>query len=219
MKLSQFLQQLPFSEFSNLATGLSGAGEISEQKIPAVVSSINDALLRIYSKFLQDHKTVIIKKLPGQTKYEILSEFSESEGAADPYVMDATEPFTDDIIKIVSTHYTPKAAENISDEEMKWRRQPVGIKVPRTVVISPLVPDGELVYVNYRASHPIVVYEDDTDIDCPPSAYEALKAYVAYKEYAAMNTETSVAKGQEYLGLFNTICNELVDRIEQSNIS
>lgn len=212
MRLNQLLKELSYSEFANLSVGESGTGEIKEHRIPSVVSSINDALLRLYSKFLQDHKQLILIKLEDQIKYVLDSRFAESTGAPVPYILDAGNPFTDDIIKIVSIQYRDPELNEFLDVDKRFRRKPITVNVPKTVNLPAEVPVDELLYVNYRASHPVVVLDEDTEIICPPSAIEAVKAYVAYKEYASMNTETSVAKGQEYLGLFNTICDEIVDR-------
>lgn len=212
MHLTQLLKELSYSEFSNLAVGENGSGEIAEKRLPSVVSAINAALLRIYSKFLQNHKVVVIKKLADQTKYVISSEFSESSGANDPYVMDAESPFHDDIIKITGIKYKDPAVNEFLDVDKRFRRKPITVNVPRTVNVPEELPDGELLWVHYRANHPLVVFEEDTFIEAPPAAFEAIKAYVAYKEYSALNTETGVAKGQEYLSLYNTLCTELVDR-------
>lgn len=212
MRLSQLLKELSYSEFSNLAVGESGSGDIAESRLPSVVLAINNALLRIYSKFLQNHKQVVIKKLAGQVKYVISSEFSESAGATNPFVMDADDPFTDDILKIISIRYRCPQTNEFLDADKRFRKKPITVNVPRTVNLPDEVPTDELLYVKYRASHPLVVLEDDTFIEAPPSAFEAIKAYVAYKEYSAMNTETGVAKGQEYLELYNSLCAELADR-------
>lgn len=212
MNLNQLLKELSYSEFSNLAVGEEGSGEISEKRLPSVVTAINGALLRIYSKFLQFHKVVVIKKLADKTEYVISSANSVTGGASDPFVMDEGSPFTDDIIKITGISYKDPATNEFLDVDKRFRAKPITVNVPRTVILPVEVPVDELLYVKYRASHPTIVLEDDTFIEAPPSAFEAIKAYVAYKEYAAMNTETSVAKGQEYLALFNSLCNELVDR-------
>lgn len=212
MKLSQLLKELSFTEFRNLSVGDSGSGDIAEERIPSVVSSINGALLRLYSKFLQNHRVLVLQKLEGQTVYPLLSEYAESTSATVPYILDAGDPFTDDILKIVSISYREPGCNEFLDVDKRFRKKPITVNVPRTVYLPDIVPVDELLYVKYRAAHPLVVFEDDTEIECPPSAYEAIKAYVAYKEYAAMNTETGVSKGQEYLSSFNTICAELVDR-------
>lgn len=212
MKLSQLLQELSFSEFSNIALGVDGTGEIKEDRIPSIVTAINNALLRIYSKFLQNHRMLTMVKLSGQTKYVLSSEFAESTGALVPFILDAADPFTDDILKIVSISYREPGCNEFLDVDKRFRKKPITVNIPRTIILPNEVPEDELLYVKYRASHPVVVYENDTYIECPAPAYEAIKAYVAYKEYAAMNTETGVAKGQEYRVLFDTICAELVDR-------
>lgn len=205
MKISQLLQELSYSEFRNLSVGEEGAGEIKEERIPSIISAVNGALLRLYSKFLFNHRTLVLKKLDGQTSYKLLKTSAESGNAAEPFILDADDPFTDDILKIEGIVY--------QDESVARRvKGQINVQVPITVFLPSDAPAGTLFLVRYRAAHPVVVYEDDTDIDVPPSAFEAIKAYVAYKEYAAINTETGINKGQEYLGLFNQICAELVDR-------
>lgn len=212
MKLSQFLQGLSYAEFSNLAVGEQGSGEIQERRIPSVVASVNAALLRIYSKFLQYHRTVHVKKLPGKTLYVLDSAHAESTGAVDPYIMDADDPFTNDIIKIVEVTYRVQPTTAVLDNGKECLWQPPMIRVPNSISVPAEIPDGQIIVVRYRASHPVVSLDDDTFLQCPPAAFEALSAYVAYKEYMGMNTETSTAKGMEYLNLYNSVCAELVDR-------
>lgn len=204
MRLSQMLKELSYTEFRNLSVGEEGSGEIKESRIPSVVTSINSALLHLYSKFLFNHKTVVIQKQEDVVKYEIVS-------GAD-FIIEDGEPFADDIIKIISVQYRCPRTNEFLDADRRFRTKPITVNVPRTVNLPEIVPTDELLYVRYRASHPVVVFEDDTLIETPPSAFEAIKAYVAYKEYSSLNTETGIAKGQEYLGLFNSLCDQMVDR-------
>lgn len=212
MQIQELLKEMSYSEFSNLAVGLSGAGEIKEERIPSVISSVNGALLRLYSKFLFRHKQVVIKKLAGQTVYVIDSKYSESQGATDPFIMDVDDPFKDDILKIISIHYRAPETNEFLDVDRRFRHKPITVDVPRTVRLPDEVPVGEWLWVNYRASHPKVDYDENTYLECPPSAYEAIKAYVAYKEYSNLNTDTGIAKGTEHLNYFNLLCEEMVDR-------
>lgn len=213
MNVSQMMTELSYTEFSNLAVGNNGDGSIKEERIPSVIASINGALLRMYSRYLFSHKMVVIRKQATRTKYVISREFAESNpDAVAPYVVDMDSPFTDDIIKIISVHYRCPRTNEYLGVDQRFRKKRVTVDVPRTVNMPDIVPTDELLYVKYRASHPVVSFEDDTFIQIPPSGYEAVKAYVASKEYSSMNTETGIAKGQEHMAMFEKICGELVDR-------
>lgn len=212
MKLSAFLKELSYSEFSNLAVGDQGSGEIQERRMPSVVSAVNSALLRLYSRYLFKRETVLVKKLAGQTKYVLDSKFAESTGATNPFILDSANPFKDDILKIVGIECVIPETNAILDVARRFNQPPITIQVPRTITVPDNVPVGEILHVHYRASHPVLTAEDDGELECPPSAFEAIKAYVAYKEYISMNTETMTAKGNEYYALFQTLCEELVDK-------
>lgn len=212
MKLQDLMEQLSYKEFANLSIGESGSGEIREDKIKAVVLAVNEALLRIYSRFLFKHNSVRIVKQLGRTKYLLDSSYAESTGASNPYILDQDDPFKDDVIRIIDVKYRCPDTNAIFYAHQKFYKDPVFVSVPRTVIIPDSVPVGTILTVNYRANHPIVSYEDDTYIEIPPSAYEAVKAYVAAGEYASMNTDVAAVTAASYMSKFDRICGEIDDR-------
>ena len=86
MTLRELLKELSLGELSNLAAGIEGYGEIRGDKIPNVVSMINEALLRLYSKFIfinithsfKLNKTIFVElavRLAVRYRYKILSQY------------------------------------------------------------------------------------------------------------------------------------------------
>lgn len=212
MKLHDLMKELSYGEFANLAVGESGSGEIAEKKIIPVVLSINSALLRIYSKFLFKHSSVKIKKQFDKTKYVLDSAYAESTNAIDPYIIDATDPFKNDVIRIIDVKYRCPKTNSLFHAHQYFYKDPVYVSVPKTIIMPDSVPVGTILTVNYRASHPIVDYDENTEIEIPPSAYEAVKAYVASNEYSSMNTDVAAVTAAGYLNKFERICGEIVDR-------
>ena len=61
MNLAQYMSELSFRELSNLAAGDSGHGAIRPERVPLVISSINEALVRIYNRFILKTSSVILE--------------------------------------------------------------------------------------------------------------------------------------------------------------
>lgn len=51
MNLNECLKQLSYGELSNLSWGNDGNGSIRLDKIPVIVQFINEALLRLHTRF------------------------------------------------------------------------------------------------------------------------------------------------------------------------
>ena len=98
MTLRELLKELSLGELSNLAVGIEGYGLIRDDKIPNVVSYINEALLRIYSKFILKKNILYLELNEHITEYKLDSKHAYSNPESiDKYIQDSYSfPFKDD---------------------------------------------------------------------------------------------------------------------------
>lgn len=213
MKVSDLFSLLSYGEFSNIALGLEGAGGIEEASKPKVVIAANEALRRIYSRFVLSEKDVVIEMVSHITNYHLLKKFAESgfdpEQVRYPYIKDlGREPFEEDAIKILAVYDSLGCQMSLNDSgrlSSLFTPQPTVLQVPRPI-------QGVSLSVNYQAAHPQLALDDEEqEIVLPPSLHGALTAYVAYKVFSSMGTEGSGAKAQEHQSMYEAICHEVAD--------
>jgi len=217
--LSELYADLSYGELSNTAVGLEGAGAIREQDRPKIVGYLNEALIRIHSRFLLRENEVLIKLYGHITNYHLLKKYAESqqepEAEGFAYILDLLgEPFQEDVIKILGAKDSIGQEYVLNDPDdlnSLYTPQINVLQVPRPI-------PGVIISVLYQAKHPQMRLEDlngeegTNGIDIPDVLYGALKAYIAYKVFSHMNTQESTAKGQEHLTIYEAICTEAVDR-------
>lgn len=216
MKVPVLLKSLARGELSNLFMGQDG--EIVEEKVPKVIQTINDGLLRFYTKFLLKERSLIIEMRENITNYHLLLKFCYSNydpgnlptGWDAPYILDTpTEPFLEDVIKVLAVfNYAglKLPLNDINNRESVFTPQPLIIQYPYPV-------SGRMFSVEYQAKHkPIPESEyEDIDVDLPEFLMPALRYFVASEIYSQMNTQENIMKGQEYLGKFNQACQDAID--------
>ena len=78
MNLSQYLTDLSYKELSNLSLADSGSGAIKPEKIPFVVSYVNEALLRLYSKFVLKERSLVLELRDYLSEYHLNSRHTVS---------------------------------------------------------------------------------------------------------------------------------------------
>lgn len=185
-----------------------------------VLIGINEALTRLYTRFPLKEKIVIIELVEHITYYHLDPCYAESRacdlGTRFPYIKDMhCEPFEDDVVRILNVFDSYGNKKPLNDSGA-----PMSIFIPKnkTLQVPNPVP-GVALSIAYQALHPkLLKGDDDVDIEVPQVLVGALTAYVGYKMYTSMNTPEMTAKGQEYLALFGSICDdaELTDTAEVS---
>ena len=212
MNLSECLKQLSFGELANTSWGVSGTGAIKEEKIPATVHFINEALLRLYSRFLLKKKSLHLEMYDGITKYHLTSEhaFSNKDSDKVKYIFDTeANPFMDDIIKVMAVNTTVGAELPLNNPIEPWSvftPEYNILEVPRPLRSSVLV-------VHYQAKHPELTPDNlEAEIDLPFVLEGALKAYVAYQVYSNMNAQEAVGNAQKHLAIFQSILQEATEQ-------
>lgn len=218
MKVPELLKSLALGELSNLSLANPTTGEITPEKIPTVIMYANEALLKLHTKYVLKEKDLILEMRTGVTFYHFLKKFAYSEfdelNPPDewnlPYIMDlGREPFTEDVIKVLSVFDPYGRKLPLNDREhvaSVFTTQSNVLQVPHTE-------DGKTLAVEYQAKHPTLPetgYED-TLIELPECLHAALRAHIAWKVFMHMNTQECTAKGQEHAMNFEMLCQEAVD--------
>lgn len=212
MTLQELFKRLSFGPFSNIALGGEGDGTILLAKQPAVISAINDAMIRLHARFVLIEREVILQQSEIITNYEISSANAVSTAADPAYVIDTVgDPFLNDIIKIMSVYdgqgcQLPLNREN--DCHSLFTPQVNVLQVPKPI-------EGQPLHVLYQAK-PVPLALDpislNAEIVIPTVLEEALMSYVAYKIYNGMNGQEHKAIGAEHLTMYDNQCMEVIDR-------
>lgn len=218
MILLQLMKDLTYGELAQLEIGKLIPGEFQSEPDPTkyeqLLTHINLALNEIYMRFFLSSKEIDIQQHAEITHYLLHSDFAESNTASleDPkYIIDTAEtPFQDDILKI----------EEVYDEE--------GLKLPlndttedtslytpnfRTVQ-HPYPDDANMFSVQYRASHPVIVYTGQAfdpsvvEIDLPNSLHAACLYYVASRAFASLGGDQGT-EGNDYYQRFEAACDRV----------
>lgn len=209
MLLSDLYTDLSFGELSNLSWA-QNTGAIDEAFQPKLVRYANAGLLRLYSRFIIKTDDVLIRMFEHITNYQLLPRFALTTTPAVEdyvYIIDTPlEPFDDVVIKILNVFDSLGRELPLNNSSEYWSvftPQPKILQVPHPIKWNSLS-------VTYQARHvPLDVATPDQPIEVPDCLYDALKAYVAYKTFSDMDTETSTAKAQEHMANYENICTEV----------
>lgn len=219
MNLNDLFRDLALNELSNLSmVDKSQPDTIVSSRRAKIVSLANEGLLSLYSKFVLLEKDVLVEMREAKTNYHLLKRYAWSNYDRDnppdrfdaPYIMDTVmEPFTEDVIKVLSVHNTFGQKMPLNDTE-----NPMSVFSPQANTLQvPFPIAGQALSIEYQAKHPrLDECECDDPIDLPDVLWPALKAYIAGKVYMHMNTQENTAKGQEHMILFDVICNDVVEK-------
>lgn len=215
MNVAQLFTQLSYGELSNLAMAMNGAGTIQEQDQPKIINYANEGLIRLYSKFCLREKDILVEMVEHITNYHLNSRFAETKYDPNvepyPYIKDLpNEPFTDDVIKVLSVFDTLGNELPLNDAE-----QCDSVFTPQANVLQVPKPlEGVALSVHYQAKHPTLSEQRQEDeILLPDVLHGALTAFIAYKVYSHMNTEGATARGQEHYTMYTT----LVQSVEETD--
>ena len=212
MNLSQYLTELSYKELSNLSLADSGSGTIKPEKIPFIVSCINEALLRLYSRFVLKERSLIIELRDYLSEYHLDSRHTVSQGhvSEDRYIIDEEHPFLDDLIKVLDVY-----DEHGLRVPLNNASNPMSVFTPRMDVLQ--VPNpfayGNILSLTYQARHPSLNFHRNPmqEIELPDNLYGALSAYVAYSVYNTLNTTEATGAAQKYMQMYAALVQETVE--------
>lgn len=211
MNLPDLYKRLALGELSNLA--MADNGDILEDEREKVVLHANEALKQLYTKFQLKDETLFLEQKGFLTNYYLSSKYAQSNYVSGVprsfYINDLGKPFEDDVIKVLEVRDGLGRKVPLNEPHM-WRSvftpQPTVLQIPHPV-------EGDVLAINYQASHPKLDVEDDeAEIILPDFLDEAFRAYIAHKVFANMNTQESAVIARTHLGKFDTICVDVVQQ-------
>lgn len=203
MKLDEFLEVLAHGEIAGTSIVDMDTALIPVEQYPKVISFINRGLLQLYTLFLLKEDIVTIRHLDNKTTYFIDSQFADTNGGPNPYIVDSVfKPYTDNLLMIeyINDELGDPVVINDYDDPLSYFTP--GHKNVEVNLVNP----NTVFHVIYRARHDkIALQPADTslvDIVLPDNFIDALIYYVASKCYASTNStdsrKISVALHQQF---------------------
>lgn len=222
MNITDLFKKLSYGGLSNLSLGVEGSGAIVVEKQPTVLMYVNEALTRLFTRFVLKEKAVLIEQVSHITNYHLLEKYSQSRapqaGAPFPYILDLYgEPFIEDVIRISALYDGSGCGLPLNDEE-----QPHSAFTPQAGLLQiPNPVTGRLTSVAYQARHPELTMDNlEQEIEIPVVLEGALIAYTTHLLFSDMITPESSAKASMSLQRYEDICQEAIDRdIVNSSVS
>lgn len=223
MKLSEVFSQLASGEFSQLSIGGAGTGEIAESYYPQLVRHINLGLTELYKRFFLKEGRLKLALQAGRYTYPLTSKYAESNTAStEPvkYLLDADEPFRDDLLKleqVLTTEGKELALNDASQTYSCFTPSLQTLRVAEAVIDGDFdLPAGyrttELLLV-YRANHPILLDSvfDATkvELELPYSHLMPLLYFVASRVHNPIGMANEFHAGNNYAMKYEQACQEL----------
>jgi len=218
MKVSELFRRLSYGQLKNLAISADGSGSIVADSHPAIIQYTNEALLRLHSRFNLKFNDVVIQQVGHISTYYLRKKYSATYNASlpvdervpYPYIRDqGGEVFMEDVIKILEVHDDVGCAQPLNDPELQdslFTPQPDMLQIPFPV-------NGQPLGIMYQARHEVLKDEGegllDQEVEIPFFLEGALQNYVGHLVFSHMGSQEQMAKSQEYLALYEGICQEV----------
>lgn len=203
MQLNQIIDTVKYGELTNISWN-------KEDRIPAIISFLNQGLTDLYSKYPLVEKQVIIQQYPQISIYKLTREYARTNFKSEQlhkYILDTPfEPFQEDILQITGTfdEFGHEVPLNDDNNPHSWF-----LSSYNTIQI-PNANENETAFITYKAKHRYIepTTEDMTqNIELPPCLEEALFTYIAYKCLVSMGSQDTVQQAQFYLQKYEQLCN------------
>lgn len=206
----------------NLATGslTTDAGILADSHA-AVLNQLNEALATLYRVYRLQEKSLVLLVFDHRTDYRLdkRNSFTGSGRVYNPSVVDVngpciiddhTNPFLDDVVKVLSVYnqYGNKLPINdLNDPYSIFTPYSELLQIPNSVGVKQVV-------VEYQATHPKILLDPnreylEVEIVIPKVLEDAFLYLTASTILSNMNTQESNSKGLEYFQKYQAICVEI----------
>lgn len=219
MKLTEIFTQLAVGEFSQLALGGNGSGEIPPESYPKLIPHVNLALTALHKRFPLKEGSLSVQLIVGRLSYPLKPDYAVSNRRSretDRFILDtSTEPFIEDVLKIERVYNAAGKELGLNDESDSasvFTPTATTLKVPSAMVIGP---SPDLVRVVYRANHKKLVMglsgfdPDRVEVELPDSHLEAFLYYVASRVHNPIGLSNEFHAGNNYAAKYEQSCMEL----------
>lgn len=228
MKLSDIFDQLAYGELSQ--QNIVANEEVTPESMNRVIAHINMGLTELHKRFMLKRKTLTLKTLDDVTRYPLVAKHSETGGSTLPYILDANDPFQEDIIEIllVKDSAGQELILNTTKAHAAHMQYQPGDLAYQKHVFTPAYnilrfEDGipvDTYTVEYKANHPVIPKITDlltfdaskVEVELPMSHLEALLFYIASRVITPMSGAINGApqEGLSYAQRFEQACGELM---------
>lgn len=219
--VKDFIKSLGYGTLKNLTGSVVDVDHnILDKSIPEIVHWVNEGLTRIHTEYyIEDELSLHIHE--SRNIYPLRSEYNMT---FEDYLKD-NPPYERFIWKGLSDknlgeveYYNNNLAQVVSVITHEGKTLPLNdphrlfsaFTPSYDVLQLPVNMLAGMVNVLYRANHPEVSYEDNTIIKLPPSLYDALANYIAYKIYSGINGELAVQNAEKYYNEYRNIINTAI---------
>ena len=204
MKVSDAFSDLVYGELSSHGLAVDGVVQGTDEK--RLITFLNSGLLALYSRYPLLFKELRIRQLSYVTSYKLKVEHAVTNTSdATKYIIDSRiSPFTGDVIRVefVADEVGDVLERNSTDYNKVYLTPSMdSIEIPNPSA-------GNVLFVTYRAHHPILTSEVD-EILLPRHMLPALYAYVAAGIYSGSSSQEHVAKTVECTQRYEMICQQL----------
>lgn len=218
MTLQDYITRLSYGLLSSTSYVDSVTGSIETTKLPRVIHAINEALLKVHSKFVLHSGSVIVEMQEGRTQYPLQVGYSyQNHNPAlitYPYIMDlGNNAFTGRVLKVLQVFDNNGCERSLNNSDDPW-----SLFTPRPDVLeNPRPKKYEAFSLSYQQNHPEV--EELTDvINVPDIVIGAMDSYVNYLLFGTIGTQEAKAASTEQLLIYERMCEE-IDQYDLVNSS
>lgn len=206
MKVSDAFSDLVYGELSSHGLAVDGVVQGADEK--RLITFLNSGLLALYTRYPLLFKELRIRQLSYVTSYKLKVEHAITNTSDNPkYIIDSRiSPFTGDVIRVefVADEVGDVLERNSTDYNKVYLTPSMdSIEIPNPRA-------GNVLFVTYRAHHPVLVTQEDT-IELPRHFIPALYAYVAASVYSGSSSQEHVAKTVECTQRYEMVCRQLED--------
>lgn len=209
MNIKDLYRNLSYGVLKNLSMSGEGNGDIREKDRGSVILAANEALLRIYSRFMLREKDVLIQQMVGVTNYHLLKRFAtftEDSPETKRYILDmGLEPFEEDVIKILAVYNSDGYTMPLNDNDAAW-----SLFTPQANVLQVPNPEPDkALSVIYQARHPVLVANElEQPIELPDVLHGAFYSHIGFQIYEAMGTPEAMGRSMSLFQNYSMICDD-----------
>ena len=207
MQLKELLDTLKYGELSVMSW------DEESNRLPQVISYINQGLINLYTKFPVLEKQVIVQQYPQISIYNLTSEYARTNTESmqyTKYILDTPfEPFTDDILLVTGLcdeYGRPIPLNDDNDPNSYFLPAFNQLQIPNAN-------EEETTFVIYRAKPKYIeptTKDYEQDVFLPLVLVEPLCCYVASKILGAIGSQEELARSQALNERYTALCGEVV---------
>lgn len=213
MKLSDILKLVLYKNVLNTCYVNKDTKQFNVDKLPAIITFLNEGLLKLYSKFTLKTDSIFLEPQESRTKYPITKEHiipDWGQSDYDHYLWKGyKEDFPNNLIKILDVYSEQGVKMPVNDTESYWSMYTPMYNV---LEIPKRITDIQISII-YQASPDKIVYSTDNDpeIEIPDLLVEPLVAYTNYLIFASIGSQGAMQQAQLFMRQYQTAIDELVE--------